>query len=138
MEIAHIEYQGELHCSATHLRSGKQIETDAPLDNNGKGEAFSPTDLMSTSLGLCMVTIMGIKARDMNLDISGTTISVDKTMASDPRRVAAIGLVIRIPHKYSEKDQTIIERAGLACPVTKSLNENVEQNVRFEWGASSE
>lgn len=134
MEIATIDYQGELHCTARHLRSSKEIETDAPLDNNGRGEAFSPTDLLATSLGLCMITIMGIKARDMGLDISGTKISVDKTMANDPRRVSAIRLVVSIPHNHSEKDRTILERAGLACPVAKSLKEDVQQNVKFEWG----
>lgn len=135
MRIAEINYEGDLHCTATHLKSGKEIETDAPTDNNGKGEAFSPTDLMSTSLGLCMITIMGIKARDMGLDISGSSISVDKTMASDPRRVAEIGLVISVPNRHSEKDRIILERAGRACPVAKSLHPDVVQSVRFEWGA---
>lgn len=134
MEIAHINYEGELHCTATHLKSGKEIETDAPTDNNGKGEAFSPTDLLATSLGLCMITIMGIKARDMGLNLKGTTVSVDKVMASDPRRVSAIGLTIKVPHDHSEKNRIILERAGLACPVAKSLNPDLEQNVKFDWG----
>ncbi len=137
MEIAHIDYQGELHCSATHLRSGKQIETDAPLDNNGKGEAFSPTDLMSTSLGLCMVTIMGIKARDMDIDLRGTKISVGKVMASNPRRISEIHLKLTVPTVLSEKEQQILEAAGRACPVAKSLSPEVQQHIEFVWASHS-
>lgn len=137
MEIAHIDYQGELHCTAQHLRSGKEIETDAPLDNNGKGEAFSPTDLMSTSLGLCMITIMGIKARDMGIDLKGTKISVGKVMASNPRRVAEVHLNLTIPTPVSEKDKLILEAAGKACPVAKSLAPELVQKVQFHWTSIS-
>lgn len=135
MAIAKITYEGALHCEAIHLKSGKGLETDAPTDNNGKGEAFSPTDLMSTSLGLCMITIMGIKARSMDLDLEGTEIMVEKVMASDPRRIAEIGLSIRIPHDLPEKTREILEAAGRACPVAKSLHPDVVQSVQFVWGA---
>lgn len=133
--ISKVHYQGELRTECTHLKSGEHFITDAPPDNNGKGEAFSPTDLLATSLGACMVTIMGIKARDMGVNIDGIEISVDKIMASDPRRVAEIGLELNIPHTFDEKTQTILERAGLACPVAKSLHPDLKQNIRFNWGA---
>ncbi|KAB2814194.1 OsmC family protein [Phaeocystidibacter luteus] len=136
MEIARIDYEGNLHCNAIHLKSGKEIETDAPTDNNGKGEAFSPTDLMSTSLGLCMITIMGIKARDMNIDLAGTSISVGKVMASNPRRVAEIHLRIEVPTVVSARDRDILEAAGKACPVAKSLHPDVLQAVEFEWASA--
>lgn len=135
MPIAKITYTGELHCEAVHLKSGKSLVTDAPVDNNGKGEAFSPTDLMSTSLGLCMVTIMGIKARSMDLDLEGTEIEVEKVMASNPRRISEIGLTIRIPHRFGEETERVIEAAGRACPVAKSLHPDVVQSVQFVWGA---
>lgn len=136
MEIAHIDYEGNLHCKAVHLKSGKSIETDAPTDNNGKGEAFSPTDLLATSLGLCMITIMGIKGNEMGIGLGGTQISVEKVMASGPRRVAEVHLKVIIPHHPSEKDRAILEAAGRACPVAKSLHPDVLQNVEFIWGAT--
>lgn len=137
MEIAHIDYQGELHCTARHLRSAKEIETDAPTDNNGKGEAFSPTDLLATSLGLCMITIMGIKARDMDIDLRGTSISVGKVMASNPRRVSEVHLRIQVPTTVTDKDRQILEAAGRACPVAKSLAPELVQHVEFEWTSIS-
>lgn len=134
MAISKIEYKGDLRCEAEHLRSQQVILTDAPLDNEGKGEAFSPTDLMATSLGLCMVTIMGIKARSMGLDIEGTQIEVEKIMASNPRRIAEIGLKFRIPHDFGEEINSRIEMAGRACPVAQTLNSEVIQSLQFVWG----
>lgn len=134
MHISNIQYTGDLHCDAEHLKSGKTLETDAPVDNNGKGEAFSPTDLMSTSLGLCMITIMGIKARTMGFDLEGTRIEVDKVMASNPRRIESIGLKLILPAGISIDNQRILEAAGRACPVAKSLHPDLIQNVEFHWG----
>jgi putative redox protein len=126
-------YLGGLRTEATHVQSGTKIITDAPLDNQGKGEAFSPTDLLSASLASCMLTIMGIKARASNIDIDGTTCSVTKIMAADPRRVAEIVINFKFPKEYSEKDQQMLERAALTCPVYYSVNEDLKKTVAFGW-----
>ena len=131
---SHIQYMGGLRTKATHLKSCDQFVTDAPTDNNGKGEAFSPTDLLATSLGSCMVTIMGIKSATLGYDLPGIEISVEKIMASNPRRVEEVKLIIKIPHDLSEKDKVILEKAGLSCPVAKSLHPDLKQSVEFIWG----
>jgi uncharacterized OsmC-like protein len=131
--ISTVTYQGELRTEALHLRSMQSIVTDAPLDNQGKGEAFSPTDLMSTSLACCAMTIMGIKARDLGLDLTGTRIEVEKVMASDPRRVAAIHVAFHFPSNLDPDDRLRIERAGLTCPVAKSLHPDLQQHFVFHW-----
>jgi putative redox protein len=130
-----IVYQGDLRTLATHLYSNSSIETDAPLDNQGKAEHFSPTDLMATSLGCCMVTIMGIKARDMNIDLSGVTLDITKHMKPDPRRVAGIDVTFHFPGTLvlDEKQRTILQNAALTCPVAKSIHPDIEQKVAFEW-----
>jgi putative redox protein len=126
-------YLGGLRTEATHVQSGTKIITDAPVDNQGKGEAFSPTDLLSASLASCMLTIMGIKARNVNIDIEGTECSITKIMAADPRRVSEIVITFRFPKKYSEKEQQLLERSALTCPVYLSLHEDLKKTVDFGW-----
>lgn len=130
-----IIYKGELRTVATHLQSQTIIETDAPTDNQGKGERFSPTDLLATSLGNCMLTIMGIKARDMNVNLEGTTVGITKIMKQDPRRVGGMNVDFNFPDTLitDEKERTILERAALTCPVAKSIHPDIEVNVNFGW-----
>ncbi|MBK9255548.1 MAG: OsmC family protein [Saprospiraceae bacterium] len=127
-------YNGELRTECVHLKSGQTIMTDAPLDNNGKGEAFSPTDLTATSLGTCMVTLMGIAARNHDIDIDGTQLEVTKHMAADPRRISAIDVRILMPDRiYDKKEQKLLETAARTCPVAYSLHPDIEQNLDFVW-----
>ncbi|MDR6569699.1 OsmC family protein [Chitinophaga ginsengisegetis] len=135
MQTASIIYTGELRTTATHLQSGTVIDTDAPVDNRGKGERFSPTDLVATALGSCMLSIMGIKALDNNWAIEGTKVSVQKIMGSDPRRITGVTIVFDFPagHTLGEKERTILERAALTCPVAKSVHPDIVQNVTFNW-----
>jgi putative redox protein len=126
-------YLGGLRTEATHVQSGTKIITDAPVDNQGKGEAFSPTDLLSASLASCMLTIMGIKARAHNIDIDNTTCSVTKIMAADPRRVAEIIISFKFPKQYTEQEQAMLERAALTCPVYYSVHEDLKKTVDFGW-----
>lgn len=130
-----IVYDGNLRTIATHLQSGTVIETDAPLDNQGKAERFSPTDLVATALGTCMMTIMGIKARDMNINLVNTKIDIRKIMKSDPRRIGGIDLTFSFPDELqlTEKEKTILERAAHTCPVMYSIHPEVEVRVAFEW-----
>jgi len=134
MEIAEILYLGELRNEAKHLRSGQIIITDAPPDNQGKGEAFSPTDLMSTSLGVCMLTIMGIAARTHGMNIDGTRIKISKVMAANPRRVSEIHVDFDMPDvHYSDKEKQILEQAAITCPVAQSLHPDLVQKVHFNF-----
>ena len=127
-------YLGELRTEVTHVFSGNKTITDAPLDNKGKAESFSPTDLLSASLGSCMITIMGIAAREHGIDIDGTTCSITKSMAAEPRRVSEIAIELNFPKgDYTEKEKTILERAALTCPVAKSLHPDLHQNVTFNF-----
>jgi putative redox protein len=133
-----VVYEGELHCTATHGPSGETLTTDAPKDNNGRGESFSPTDLMATALGTCMVTIMGIVAQRDGLDIAGTRVSVEKHMVNEPvRRIGYLPVRITVPKKKAaaiqEKDRKKLEVAALTCPVHKSLHPEVEAPVEFIW-----
>ena len=130
-----IIYEGNLRTVATHLQSGTVIETDAPIDNQGKGERFSPTDLVATALGNCMLTIMGIKARDMQIDLKGTEIDITKNMVTNPRRIGEIKVVINFPEslRADGKQRTIIERAALTCPVFESLHPDLKKDVHFNW-----
>jgi putative redox protein len=130
-----IIYEGNLRTVATHLQSGTVIETDAPTDNQGKGERFSPTDLVATALGNCMLTIMGIKARDMNVNLEGTKIDITKIMVTDPRRIGEIKVAFHFPEslKSDEKQKSILERAALTCPVFESLHPNLKKSVEFNW-----
>lgn len=131
-----IIYKGDLRTEMTHLQSSSTVLTDAPVDNQGKGELFSPTDLVATALGSCMMTIMGIKARDMGIDLTNTEMEVTKVMGTNPRRITEIKIDVHLPKSLSslsEKDKTIIENAGLTCPVAKSLHEELVQNITFNW-----
>ncbi|MGB0065891.1 MAG: OsmC family protein [Terracidiphilus sp.] len=130
-----VEYQGELHCKATHGPSGVELSTDAPKDNQGRGESFSPTDLVATALGSCMLTIMGIAARTLNIDISGATATVKKEMtATLPRRIARLAVRIHLPGAPSAADREKLERAAHTCPVHKSLHPDVQIPIEFTWG----
>ena len=126
-------YLGELRTEATHVKSGDRIITDAPVDNQGRGEAFSPTDLLAASLGSCMLTIMGIKARASEIDIDGTKCSVTKIMAENPRRVAEIVVNFEFPKGYTEKEQLLLERAAMSCPVHHSLHPDMKKTINFGW-----
>jgi putative redox protein len=127
-------YSGELRTQAMHLASGNTLITDAPVDNNGRGEAFSPTDLVCAALGSCMLTIMGIVAQRHGLDLEGTRIEITKIMAADPRRIAEVILQFTLPpHHFTEKDRTLLEQAARTCPVALSLHPDVKQNVTFEY-----
>jgi putative redox protein len=132
---ASVVYEGELHCKATHNQSGSTIETDAPTDNRGKGQRFSPTDMVCVALGTCAITTMGIKAQDMDIDLAGATIDIQKHMVSDPRRIGKIDVKIMFPKSLnlSEKDRTILERIGNNCPVVKSLSPDLAIDLVYEW-----
>lgn len=131
--ISKIEYNGDLRTSATHLKSGQTIITDAPTDNNGKGEAFSPTDLLATALGACMLTVMGIKAKSLGFDLEDASAEVVKIMESNPRRVGEVGLKISLKQNCDDKTKTVLEKVGLNCPVAQSLSIDLLQNVEFIW-----
>lgn len=127
-------YTGDLRTQARHVGSGTEIITDAPIDNQGKGEAFSPTDLLSASLGSCMLTIMGIAARTHSINMDQTRVEITKIMASEPRRVAEIRIVFFMPaRKYSSKEKAILEHAARTCPVALSLHPELVQDVQFHW-----
>jgi len=128
-------YLGELRTENEHIRSGQKLITDAPVDNQGKGEAFSPTDLVATALSDCMMTIMGIKARDKGLDLRDTTIETTKIMSSEqPRRIDEIIVEFTFPkNNFSEKDQVILEAVAKTCPVALSLHPSIKQSVKFNW-----
>lgn len=133
-----VVYNGDLRTTCTHLHSGSSFETDAPIDNNGKGERFSPTDLMSTSLATCMVTVMGIKARTMGFDLNEVKIDVLKIMKTDPRRVGRIELTFHIPDSLKdidEKTKAIMRNTGNTCPVRLSIHPDIE--VKIDWGSWS-
>jgi putative redox protein len=131
-----VDYKGELRTTCTHLRSENSFETDAPVDNNGKGERFSPTDLMATSLAACMVTVMGIKARQMGFDLDGLKVDVLKKMKTDPRRIGGIDLAFHIPDflkEVDEKTKIILKNTAITCPVQMSIHPDIEVNL--DWGA---
>jgi len=132
---ASVVYEGQLHCKATHIQSGSEVETDAPTDNRGKGERFSPTDTVCLGFATCIITTMGIKAQDMNIELTGTTIDIQKHMAADPRRIRQIDVTLRFPKtlNLSEKDITVLERTGNNCPVAKSLHPDIVQQIVYEW-----
>ncbi len=127
-------YLGNLRTQAKHLLSGNELITDAPLDNQGQGEAFSPTDLMSASLGSCMLTIMGIAARTHDFNIDGTKVNITKIMASNPRRVAEIKIDFMMPdNNYSDHHKLILMKAAHTCPVALSLHPDLLQSISFTW-----
>ncbi|MBD2714098.1 OsmC family protein [Microvirga sp. STR05] len=133
MSTATARYAGHLRTEATHSASGSTILTDAPVDNHGRGEAFSPTDLVSAALGSCMMTIMGIVAERHNLDLTGVTYDVTKHMAAEPRRIRQIDVQFRLPASLTEKERTILENAARTCPVALSLNPEIRQEVQFDY-----
>lgn len=132
---AKIVYQGHLRTVDTHLQSGTTIETDAPTDNQGKGERFSPTDLVATALGTCIVTTMGIAARTHNINIDGTECEVEKIMASGPRRISEIKVHIQFPKgsNYTDKEKSILQHTAETCPVSLSLHPDLKQTLTFSW-----
>lgn len=134
MNVSKVIYTGDLRTEATHLRSGIKIITDAPLDNQGKGEAFSPTDLMATSTATCMLTIMGIAARTHNINMDGTTVEVVKIMADNPRRISEIHTILQIPDNgLTDKQKTILENAATTCPVMLSLHPDIKKEIIFNY-----
>jgi putative redox protein len=129
------EYQGDLHCTSVHTPSRTELATDAPVDNQGRGESFSPTDLIATSLGTCMLTTMGIVAKTLDFDLSGATATVDKEMSStSPRRIIRLPATIRIPRTSTPQNQQRLENAAHACPVKKSIHPDIETPIHFIWG----
>lgn len=128
------QYLGGLRVACEHTESGTKLITDAPKDNHGKGESFSPTDLCATALGSCILTTMGIYADLHGLDVTGAEAEITKTMGTDPRRISIIEVKIKMPDKgYSAKDKQILERVANTCPVHASLSEHMEQRITFEW-----
>ena len=135
-EMATIQtlYLGDLRTEITHVQSGNKVMTDAPTDNNGKGEGFSPTDLCATALASCAMTIIGIYGRNHGVDVTGTTIEISKTMSANPRRIGRIEVIFNMPDRdFSEKEKTMIERAAHTCPVHLSLHPDTEQVFTFKW-----
>ena len=130
-------YEGNLRTVATHLASGNEIKTDAPVDNQGRGESFSPSDLVATALGSCMLTIMGIKARDMGLALEGTRVEIQKIMKTEPRRISGIRITYHFPEhlKLGDKEKTLLERAANTCPVKYSIHPDIELEVNYNWEA---
>ena len=130
---AKVTCTGQLSTLSVHLQSGTTIITDAPTDNNGKGQAFSPTDMVSNSLATCMFTIMGIKANQLGINFDGSTAAVTKVMQAEPRRIGKIIIVFEMNLKTDQKTQTILERAGLTCPVFLCLHPENEKDISFNW-----
>ena len=132
---ASIIYKGELRCECTHVQSGTVIETDAPTDNRGKGERFSPTDTVCVALGTCIITTIGIRANDMQINLSNTQIAVTKYMLSDPRRIGKITVEIQFPELpgLSEKDKMILQKIGDNCPVMKSIHTDIDVVLEYNW-----
>jgi putative redox protein len=131
-----VVYDGELRTTCTHLRSSSSFETDAPIDNNGKGERFSPTDLTATSLATCMLTVMGIKARTFGIDLTDIKVDVEKIMKSEPRRIGGINLTFHIPEnliELDEKQKQILINTGRTCPVQNSIHPDII--VEINWGS---
>lgn len=132
---ATVVYKGDLRCECTHLQSGTIIETDAPTDNRGKGERFSPTDTLCVSLATCMITTMGIRAGDMNINLAGAKIDITKHMLSNPRRIGKIEIVLHLPAlALDDKDRTVLQAIGDNCPVMKSLHPDLLVEASYVWG----
>jgi putative redox protein len=129
-----LSYEGDLHCSAVHTPSGNTLVTDAPLDNNGRGQAFSPTDLLATALGSCMATVIGILAKRKELAVEGMTVTVRKFMSDDqPRRVIRLELDLQIPLPASHPDRKLLESAARGCPVHHSIHPDIEVVMNWLW-----
>ena len=128
-----VTYLGDLRTSSEHIQSGTIILSDPPIDNNGRGEGFSPTDLLANALGSCMMTIMAIKARDLNIDLTNSTVEVSKFMQTEPRKVAKIGIVMNMNIALDNKSKIILERTAMNCPVLLSLNPDIEKDIVINW-----
>jgi uncharacterized OsmC-like protein len=129
-----VQYNGDLRCTATHIKSGNQVITDAPTDNNGKGEAFSPTDLLCTSLSTCMITLMGIAANSKEIQLGQIDADIEKIMGSDPRRVSGINIQFRIQSLgYTDREKDILKNAALTCPVAKSIHPDIALGIDFQF-----
>ncbi len=127
------KYIGNLRSEIEHIASGEKIMTDAPVDNHGLGQTFSPTDLLATSLGVCMVTVMGIKANSMGISMENTSFEIEKVMAANPRRVSKVVVKVKLPGDIKAEDRKILEEIGLNCPVAKSLSADLVQDISFEY-----
>ena len=134
MSTSKVKYLGNLRTENEHIKSGNKYITDAPLDNQGKGEAFSPTDTVATGLANCMITVMGIKARDMGVNMDGAIATVTKTMAADPRRISKIEITLEMPSGIDERSRKILENTARTCPVMQSLHPDIEKLIDFNWG----
>ena len=133
-----MRYEGDLHCVATHEPSGTELSTDAPRDNQGRGESFSPTDLVATALGTCILTTVAIAARTLSLDVSGSTATVVKEMVTTPhRRIGSLATTLHIPHDLSPQDRRKLEHAAHTCPVHRSLHPEVQAPIDFLWGTGA-
>ncbi|KGO79991.1 putative OsmC-like protein [Flavobacterium cauense R2A-7] len=128
-----VTYLGDLRTSSIHTNSGSEIISDAPLDNNGKGEAFSPTDTVANALASCMFTVMGIKARDMEVDFSGSTAEVTKVMGTEPRRITEVHVTFNMSISADDKTKTILEKTAMTCPVFFSLHPDIKKEITFNW-----
>ena len=128
-----ITYVGDLRTSSIHLQSGTEVLSDAPTDNHGRGEAFSPTDLVANALGSCMVSIMAIKSKDMKLDLTSSIVEVTKVMQPEPRKIAKIEIVLNMSVSPDQKSKTILERVAMTCPVFLSLHPDIEKVITFNW-----
>jgi putative redox protein len=129
-----IDYQGDLHCSALHVPSGTTLETDAPVDNNGRGESFSPTDLVATGLGVCMATVMGIVAKRKEIPLEGLKVAVRKYMTTDtPRRIAKLEVDLDMPLPGDHPERRLLESTGNGCPVHHSLHPDIEVVLNWRW-----
>ncbi len=133
MATSKVTYLGDLRTSSIHLASGSEIISDAPIDNNGKGEAFSPTDTVANALASCMFTVMGIKARDLEIDLSNSTAEVTKIMGTEPRRITEIYVTFTLNVEVSEKNKTILEKTAMTCPVFNSLHPEIKKEIIFNW-----
>ena len=128
-----VSYLGNLRTESVHISSNEKIVTDAPTDNNGKGEAFSPTDLVASSLSSCILTVIGIVSKQIRYDLTNTTSSVKKIMGDNPRRIVEIEVKIEFSQSTDSKKRAIIEKTALNCPVAKSLHPDIKQNISFIW-----
>mgnify|MGYP002630608575 CR=1 FL=1 len=128
-----VYYKGNLRTNCIHLKSGSEIITDAPVDNSGKGEAFSPTDMVATALASCMITVMGIKADQLGISFTDVSANVEKIMSTNPRRISKISIAIDLPIKLSEKDKLILEKVGNTCPVHNSLDPKLIREIKYNW-----
>ena len=128
-----VTYTGSLRTQCTHLRSGSEFITDAPVDNNGLGEAFSPTDTVATALASCMLTMMGIKSRQLDAELTGSYAEITKHMAAEPRRISKIELTLHLPSVTSENERKILEHAANTCPVMYSIHPDIEKDIDYQW-----